>query len=197
MSDDLILASNSFARQNMLRDAGYDFDIIPADIDEEKIINQQSDDDNISDVAMLLAREKSQFVGAQYLDKYIIGSDQVLVLKDKIYSKAKDIHEAKLRLKEFQGQSHVLYSAVSVHKNNQEIYSYCDKATLKMRKLNDNEIENYCAVAGDVLTSCVGCYALESNGIRLFERIEGDYFTILGMPLLPLIGALNKEGFTL
>ena len=197
MTADLILASGSAARQNMLRQAGFDFDIMPADIDEEKIIAEQAGTLSGKELALLLANEKAKFISSQRQDKYIIGSDQILMMNNKIYSKAKNIEQAKARLKEFQGQSHALYSAVSVYKNNQEIFSYCDKATLYMRDLSDDEIESYCAKAGDVLTSCVGCYALESVGIRLFERIEGDYFTILGMPLLPLVGALHQEGFTL
>jgi len=193
----LILASGSLARQNMLRQAGYEFDIIPADIDEETILKEYNQGDDVQKLALRLAGEKAKKVSGENQDKYIIGSDQILAMNNNIYSKAKNKSEAMARIKEFQGQSHDLYSAVSLYKNDVEIFSYCDKATLHMRDLSADEITAYCDKAGDALTSCVGCYALESIGGRLFERIEGDYFTILGMPLLPLIGALNEEGFGL
>jgi septum formation protein len=194
---DLILASGSKARQEMLSNAGYNFDVMPADIDEEKIIKDNLEKLHIKKMALSLASAKAQLVSQNNLNSFIIGSDQILSMNGRLYSKAKNIEEAKLRLREFQGKSHKLYSAVSLYKDNKEIFSYCDKATLIMRSLSDKDIDNYCEKAGDVLTLCVGCYALESHGVRLFERIVGDYFTILGMPLLPLVGVLNKEGFTL
>lgn len=196
MKPNLTLASGSLARQNMLREAGYEFDIIPADIDEEKTIRNIENKD-IKNTSMILAKEKAKIISSKRLDNYIIGSDQVLIMGNKLYSKAKTVDEAKNRINEFQGKMHKLISAVSVYKNNEEIFSYVDGATLTMRGLSFQEINSYCDRAGDILTSCVGCYALENLGLRLFQRIDGDYFTILGMPLLPLSNFLDSEGFSL
>ncbi len=198
MKAKLILASGSAARQNMLSQAGYSFDIIAADIDEEKIIeNLIKEKESIGDISTHLANAKAKFVSKKHSDKYIIGSDQLLYIGDKVYSKAKNKLEAQERLKEFQGKTHTLNSAVSVYKNGENLFSFKDEANLTMKLMSAVEIESYCDNAGDILTSCVGCYALESPGIRLFKDIKGDYFTILGMPLLPLIQFLDNEGFGL
>jgi len=195
MGYDLILASGSRSRQEMLGNAGYSFDIIPADIDEEFIIKNSSE--KIENISLKLAQQKAKFISQKKTENYIIGSDQVLIMNDKIYSKAKNYSEAVDRLKNFQGKTHFLHSAVSVYKNGEEMFSSHDTAELKMRTLNNTAIDDYCNKAGDVLTSCVGCYALESIGLRLFEEIKGDYFTILGMPLLPLCNFLDNQGFKL
>ena len=194
MKHSLTLASGSLARQEMLRNAGYEFDIIPADIDEEKIISSLETNKN---VALTLAKEKAKFISQKNKENYIIGSDQILMMNNKIYSKAKNKQEAKERLMEFQGNAHTLHSGVSVFKDGEELFSFIDSASLTMKKMTADDIDRYCEKAGDVLTSCVGCYALESIGRRLFDKIDGDYFTILGMPLLPLIGFLDAEGFSL
>ena len=194
MKHSLTLASGSLARQEMLRNAGYEFDIISADIDEEKIISSLEVNKN---VALTLAKEKAKFISQKNRDNYIIGSDQILMMNNKIYSKAKNKQEVQGRLKEFQGNTHMLHSGVSVFKNGEEIFSFIDSASLTMKKMTEDDIDRYCEKAGDVLTSCVGCYALESIGSRLFDKIDGSYFTILGMPLLPLIGFLDAEGFSL
>ncbi len=198
MGADLVLASGSTARQQMLKNAGYDFDVIPASIDEEKIINALIEKkENIKNISKFLANEKAKSVSKKHPDKYIVSSDQVLYMNDKIYSKVKNNIEAKDRLSFFQGKTHKLNSAVSVYKNEEEVFSFSDEASLEMKQMSESEIENYCHKTGDILTSCVGCYALEGLGIRLFQEIEGDYFTILGMPLLPLIQFLDSEGFKL
>jgi septum formation protein len=187
----LILASKSAARQAMLQNAGIEFDSVPADIDEEKIQLAGGDP---GDISKRLADEKALYVSKDNNNSYIIGSDQVLSMNNKIYAKAKDIAEAKERLAEFSGQSHILYSSVSVAKEGKILFCHTNSATLIMKELSADKINDYCAKAGDVLTRCVGCYAIEGHGIRLFKAIDGDYFTILGMPLLPLISYLETEG---
>ena len=191
-SPDLILASKSQARQTMLRQAGYDFDVVPADIDEDEFKGGE-----VEGIAQTLADQKALFISKQYKDKYIIGSDQILVYNNEILSKAGNKKEAIDKIKSLSGQTHHLISAVSVYKNYQSIFQYQDKVSLTMRDLSEGQIHNYIEQAGDVVTQCVGGYALEGLGIRLFEKIKGDYFTILGMPLLPLIQFLNHEGFEL
>lgn len=194
MKSSLTLASGSTARQDMLRNAGYNFDIHPADIDEESYIKNL---DDMSEASLILAKEKASHVSSTIKDKYIIGSDQILIMDDNLYSKAKNKQEAFARLQEFRGKTHQLISSVAVYKNGEMLFDNTDEAHLTMHDFSDDGLQKYCDKAGDVLTSCVGCYALESIGIRLFQDIRGNYFTILGMPLLPLINFLNKEGFGL
>ena len=190
----LILASGSSARQNMLRNAGIDFDIIPADIDEEKIIqNCESCLLDKKDTVLKLAEEKALSVSKNNPENYIVGSDQILVMDDRIFNKANNRDEAKERLKNFQGKSHSLMSAVCVALNNEVIWSTVDTARLYVKKMNEKQIDHYMNQAGEALTKCVGGYAIEGPGIRLFKEIEGDFFTIMGMPLLLLLNYLEKE----
>ena len=191
----IILASGSHARQQMLSNAGIDFDIIPAAVDEERILTKmQNDGASSGNITLRLAKEKALEVSKKNPDKYIIGADQVLSMKDKIYNKAKSQKEARGRLLEFQGQDHFLTSAVCVMKEGKDLWHKIDAAALKMKSMDSQAIDKYIEIAGDEVISCVGCYALESVGVRLFEDIRGDFFTILGMPLLPLLGFLDREG---
>lgn len=196
MSDNkIILASGSRARQEMLRNADIFFDIKPADLDEETILQRmQGEGASPKNMALNLAQEKAVRISLDHPNQYIIGSDQILSMNNAIYSKAKNVQEARDRLFEFQGQDHFLTSAVCVVQDGKILWSAVDGATLKMKSLDDQAIDAYIEKAGDALTSCVGCYALESVGIRLFKEIEGNYFTILGMPLLPLLNFLDEAG---
>ena len=190
----IILASKSKARQALLKNAGVSFDVQPANIDEEKIISNLQETGRSSDyIALNLAKEKALSISKKNTEPYIIGSDQVLAMDDKIYSKAKSKEEAIERLLHFQGKEHFLISAVSVAQNNKILWHTTDVAALKMKEMDQQDIEKYTEIAGDDLTGCVGCYALEGVGIRLFEKIRGDFFTILGMPLLPLLHFLDDE----
>lgn len=190
----LILASKSRARQEMLNNAGVSYEAMPAHIDEEKIIEQlQETGASSSNIALQLAKEKAIEISKTNEGKYIIGSDQVLSMDDIIYSKAKNVEEAKERLSVFQGKEHFLTSAVCVVKDGVDLWHKVDAASLKMKPLSSQDIEKYSKIAGDDLIECVGCYALEGAGIRLFADIRGDFFTILGMPLLPLLNFLDKE----
>jgi septum formation protein len=124
----------------------------------------------------------------------VIGSDQVLVYRDRLVDKAGSRTEALAKLKMLQGSVHSLISAVCVAEGNRIVWEYVDKVDLTMRALNDNQLAAYADAAGPALTECVGAYALEGAGAWLFEKIEGDYFTVLGMPLLPLLGYLRTRG---
>lgn len=191
----IILASGSKARQQMLKNAGVSFDVMPAGIDEESImaelIAQNASSGNIS---LTLAREKAKTVSSENSDSYVIGSDQVLSMDDVIYSKAKTTEEAKARLQSFEGKEHFLTSAVCVFKDGEDLWHKTDAAALKMKSLSGQDIEKYTEIASSDLTDCVGCYAIEGAGIRLFEQVRGDFFTILGMPLIPLLNYLDAEG---
>ena len=189
----IILASGSKSRQEMLKNASVDFDIMPADIDEESIIHKMEKGNNaVEDIALTLAQKKSLSIDNN--EKYIIGSDQILSLRNKLFSKAKNKEEAKEKLLQFSGETHQLTSSVCVAKNNKIIWHETKTAHLTMKKLSVEFIDQYIAQAGDDIYDCVGCYALERTGVRLFQEIEGDYFTILGMPLLPLLNFLEGEG---
>lgn len=191
----LILASQSLARQTMLNNAGVDFQAIPADLDEEKImVDLDEEGASATNICLQLAKEKALFISRDNNDEFVIGSDQILTLDDKIYSKAKDKEEAIERLLELQGQEHFLTSAVCVAKNDKILWHKTDAVALKMKNMTHDQITNYADRAGNILTSCVGAYAIEGLGVQLFEDIRGDYFTIMGMPLLPLLNFLEKEG---
>ena len=189
----IILASGSSARQMMLANAGVDFQVNPADIDERQI-QKQIEEQSASDIALCLAQEKAKAVSTQHPHSIVIGSDQVLVKDDVIYNKALDKDEAFERLTAFQDQIHSLISSVAVAIDGDVVWDHTDQADLTMKKMNDGAIRAYIESADDVVTRCVGCYALESIGIRLFKDIKGNYFTILGMPLLPLLNYLEEGG---
>ncbi len=194
----LILASNSFARKEMLKKAGYDFEVMPADIDEETIKNNSLKHDNeIHDIAQILADEKAWSISKENKEDYIIGSDQILIFNGQIISKSKNKIEAFEKIKMFKGKTHYLISSVTVIKNEENLFSCTNGAALTMKDLSDIEIKKYCDKAGDILTQCVGGYAFEEYGIRLFSEVEGDYHSILGMPLLSLSKFLDTQGFTL
>lgn len=187
-----ILASGSKARTEMLKNAGFEFDVHPADLDEENIQKNMEGRPPLH-IAQELARQKAVFISQKYPDQLVIGSDQVLVFENKIFSKSNSPEEAKNKLLSFKGKTHHLISAISVCKNAKEIWNYSDEAFLFVKDFSDNFLNEYIEAAGDSLTSCVGGYALEGVGIQLFEKIEGNYFTILGMPLLPLLNFLSQQ----
>ncbi len=190
----IILASKSAARQNMLRHAGVDFIAMQADLNESAII-QENKTLTAKKISMILAKEKAKTISSTKKDKIVIGSDQVLSINKNIYMKAKNKKQAFERLQEFSGKAHILTSAVAVYKNQKCLFSYSDQAVLTMRDLSDREIKNYIAQAGESVTQCVGGYAIEGRGSRLFSAVKGDYFTILGMPLFPLLNFLTDEGY--
>lgn len=197
MRSKLILASNSEARQKMLKNAGYDFDIIPADLDEEQIIEDAKKTNTLEYMSLVLAEEKAKAVSLKFPKNFVVGSDQTLIFRKQICSKVKTKEEAIERLNLLQGRVHYLNSGVAVYKDGEKLFTFNESAELKMRKMTADDIKIYCNFAGEILTNCVGCYALEGYGIRLFEEVDGDYFTILGMPLLPLSNFLDNEGFGL
>lgn len=197
MTGKLILASGSKARAEMLHNAGYDFDIIPANINEQEIIDTQlAKKETFKNIAMILASQKALSIKCEN-ETFIIGSDQLLIFNDTIFSKSENKDEAFKKLKLMQGKKHSLISAVSVIQNNKIIWQECDFADLYMKKMNEKQIYNYLDKAGETALSCVGGYAIEGVGARLFTQINGDYFTIMGMPLLPLINFLDIKGFDL
>ena len=185
----IILASKSLARQNMLASAGVQFLAMPADIDEDqyKVSGTQND------MALDIAKHKALHIAQENPTSLVIGADQILVLDDEIFSKAKSKEEAHNKLKKLRGRTHSLISSVCIVRDHKVLWSCTDEAQLKMRDFVDLFLERYIEKAGQALTRSVGSYELESMGSWLFDRIEGDFFTILGMPLLPLLAYLNDH----
>lgn len=192
----LILASGSAGRKAMLQNAGLNFTVIPANIDEDKITKDLlCKNSTPEDITRELAIQKSLSISALQPDMLVIGSDQTLVLDGKIFSKAKDTKGAEEKLKILRGKTHILNSAVCVCKNNKVLFETLDSAQLKMNNFTNDFLKSYMLSAKDSLTTCVGAYAIEQTGAWLFTDITGNYFTIMGMPLLPLLTFLQTQGF--
>jgi septum formation protein len=191
--DPLIVASQSRARQMLLANAGISFDAIPADIDERSV-QQNSGLSTPGEIAGLLAREKAGFVSSKNPGRYVVGADQTLALGNRLFSKPAGRAQAADQLRLLAGHTHELHSAVVVARDGKIVLSDVVVARMTMRRLDESEIETYLDQAGEVVTTSVGAYQLEGLGVHLFERIEGDHFTILGLPLLPLLAFLRGEG---
>jgi septum formation protein len=188
----LILASQSSARKMLLANAGLEFKAITADIDERGI-QADSKLSNPREVALLLAREKAKAVSAGHPGSYVIGADQTLALGQRLFNKPAGRPQAMAQLRDLAGNSHELNSAVAVAHDGKIVFEDVSVARMTMRPMTEAELSAYLEAAGDAVTSSVGAYQLESLGIHLFERIEGDHFTILGLPLLPLLAFLRRE----
>jgi septum formation protein len=189
----LLLASRSASRQMLLRNAGIPFEAVPADIDER----ERQEGSGLTDpgkIAELLAQSKALHVADHFHLRWILGADQTLSLGNKLFSKPAGRKDAFKQLKQLAGQTHELHSALAIVRHEDVVWRSVTVARLKMRPLSDEQIENYLDVAGDKVTSSVGAYQLEGVGVHLFEKIEGDHFTILGLPLLPLLDFLRSQG---
>jgi septum formation protein len=188
----LVLASQSLTRQALLANAGLDFEAVAADLDE-RAVQQASGLLAPGDIAALLAREKALSVSSRQLGKYVIGADQTLAQGERLFSKPAGRPQAKEQLRALAGRRHELHSAVAVARDGKILFETVAIAGMTMRRLGEAEIDAYLNQAGDAVTSSVGAYQLEGLGVHLFERIEGDHFTILGLPLLPLLAFLRSE----
>jgi septum formation protein len=188
----LILASQSRARRALLANAGIAFEAIPAEIDEREI-QRVSGLSAPGEIASLLAREKALSVSSRQPDRIVVGADQTLALGKRLFSKPADRAQAAQQLRSLGGASHELHSAVAVARDGKIMFDTVAVAQMTMRQLSEAEIDAYLDQAGDAVTTSVGAYQLEGLGIHLFERIEGDHFTILGMPLLPLLAFLRSQ----
>lgn len=190
----LILASGSRARKEMLTGAGLNFTTQPADIDETSIIKKfLTAGASPKDIARELAKQKALHVSREKGGALVIGSDQILEHGGQIFEKVQDKAAAREKLKTLRGKTHRLISAVSIVQNSNIIWHAVDEARLTMHDFDDAFLDSYLDSAEDDITSCVGGYALEKSGAWLFSDIKGDYFTILGMPLLPLLLYLKEE----
>jgi septum formation protein len=189
----LVLASQSTARQALLANAGIAFEAIPAELDE-RAIELASALSAPGEIAALLARDKALAVSAKHPDRYVVGADQTLMLGERLFSKPAGRAQAAAQLRALAGQSHELHSAAAVARDGEILFEDVSIARMTMRSLDEDTISVYLDAAGEAVTTSVGAYQLEGLGVHLFERIEGDHFTILGLPLLPLLKFLRSQG---
>jgi septum formation protein len=192
----LILASTSKTRSRMLEKAGLAFIAEAPGLDEGVMLQAIGDGKTLDphDAAEVLARAKAEAVSDLAKDAFVIGADQVLAFEGRIISKPEDMKAARAQLLDLSGKTHTLHTSVAVANNGVTVWAQTDIATLTMRKLSPEFIGHYLAAAGEAVLSAVGAYQIESIGIQLFEKIDGDFFSILGLPLLPLLYTLRREG---
>lgn len=187
----LILASSSAIRKAMLDAAGVGCRAIPADVDEAAAKERLHSAD---DVALDLAKAKAAAVSAVHQEDWVIGSDSVVGVEGRMFDKPRDRDEAAKHLRLFSGKTMELTSAVALARGGLIDWSHRESARLRVRDLSGAFIESYLDAEWPDVGYCVGVFRLEGRGVHLFEGIEGDHFTILGMPLLPLLGALRERG---
>jgi septum formation protein len=191
----LILASKSAARAAMLAHAGIAVECEPAEIDERGLDRTWSAAGHgPGEIACLLAEAKAAAVAGKRPGRIVIGADQTLALGDRRYSKPESRAEARAQLLSFRGRTHHLHSAVALARDGEILFATVASAAMHVRDFSDAFLDSYLATMGDRVLSSVGCYQVEGLGLQLFERIDGDYFTILGLPLLPLLDFLRQEG---
>jgi septum formation protein len=194
--DPLILASRSKVRQKLLAAAGIPLEVCPADLNERELESlapsQQS-----GAVATFLASEKALSVEVSNPGRLVLGADQLLALDGKRFSKPGDRATARAQLLELSGRTHTLYSAIAFAQNASVQFEYVSTARMTMRSLSDRFLEHYLDTVGNAATESVGAYQLEGLGIQLFERVDGEYFTVLGLPLLQALDFLRRRGYLL
>lgn len=192
MTIPIILASASEIRAEMLRNAGVRFDVIRARIDEEAIKAALfAESAKPRDVADTLAEMKARKVAERHPQSFVIGSDQVLEFDGNLLSKPASIDEARAQLATLNGKTHRLMSAAVVYHEGEPVWRHVGVVRMHMREASQDYLDDYLARNFEDIRHCVGCYQLEHEGIRLFRRIEGDYFHVLGMPLVELLGFLT------
>lgn len=189
----LILASKSAARRAMLEGAGVPFSVQVADVDEDAV-KATHDPSDAAGLAVELARIKALAVSRHDADAWVLGADQTLGFDGGLVSKAGSTVEARERLSAMRGRDHQLHSGAALARNGQIVWSGVDTATLRMRHFSDTFLDAYLAAEGEALLACVGSYRLEGMGAQLFEAVQGDYFTVLGLPLWPVLAELRRAG---
>lgn len=195
MAERIILASGSPFRKSLLENAGIEFEAIPAAIDERAVeAPLEGSGATPEDVALVLAEAKALDVSERRPDALVIGSDQTLSLGDKVFHKPADMEAARRHLLALSGKTHQLNSAVVLVRNGETLWRHVGVALMTMRPLDPAFIGRHLSRVGAKALMSVGAYQIEGEGIQLFEKIDGDYFTIVGLPLLPLLAALRDQG---
>ncbi|MRG54724.1 Maf-like protein [Phyllobacterium sp. SYP-B3895] len=192
---DIILASKSPFRATLLKNAGISFTAQAANIDERAVEAPLYDTGATpEDVALVLAEAKALDVSERNPGALVIGSDQTLSLGDEVLHKPADMDAARRQLLKLSGQTHHLNSAVVLARDGETLWRHVSVARMTVRGLDPGFIGRYLSRAGEIALQSVGAYQIEGEGVQLFEKIDGDYFTIVGLPLLPLLVELRREG---
>jgi len=189
----LILASRSAARRRLLEAAGIPIELCPADLDE-RALEGNAVPQSPTAVAALLAREKAAMVAKAHPDRLVLGADQTLALGAKRFSKSPDRLAARAQLQALRGRTHELHAAIAFVQDGAVVFEHVETARLTMRAFSDDFLNRYLDTVGDAVLASVGGYQLEGLGVQLFESIEGDYFTILGLPILQALDFLRRQG---
>jgi septum formation protein len=190
----VVLASASTSRQALLRAAAVDFETMPAPIDEDEAkLSLKAEGAGGAAIAETLAALKARAVARRVPGRLVIGADQVLECDGRLYDKPPDRAAARGQLLALRGRMHTLFCAVSVHEGDREVWHHLARARLRMRDFSADFLDRYLDLAGDDVLGSVGAYRLEGPGVQLFDQIDGDWFTILGLPLLPLLDYLRTR----
>ncbi|ESR26055.1 Septum formation protein Maf [Lutibaculum baratangense AMV1] len=192
----LVLASSSQTRRKVLNDAGVAIDLVPPATDEGAVIDALSIDGDRpppADVAAILAEAKAQSVSAAMPGRLVIGADQTLELEGALFRKAEDLAGAIMTLRQLRARTHALHSAVALALDGETVWSTLETAWLTVRDFSDTFLRAYVDEVGEDVLGSVGCYRIEGPGVQLFSRIEGDVFTIQGLPLIPLMDELRRR----
>lgn len=192
-ADPLVLASRSVARRTLLEAAGIAIELQPADLDERNL-EADSASQQPATVAAFLARKKASSVAASRPGRLVLGADQVLALGAKRFAKPVDRAAARAQLQALRGRTHHLHSAIVFMQDANVLLEHVETARLTMRRFSERFLDLYLDAIGNAATASVGAYQIEGSGIQLFERIDGDYFTILGLPLLRALDFLRQRG---
>jgi septum formation protein len=187
----LILASGSSIRRKMLEDAGVEHIVVRPDVDESALKSGRSDP---SEIATQLSKAKAVAVSRSLPGAWVIGSDSIVSVADRLFDKPSDRGEAAKHLHFFSGKPLILTSAVALARDGAVDWSHAESAELAVRALSEEFIESYLTAEWPEVGSCVGVFRMEGPGVQLFEVVEGSHFTILGMPLIPLLAALRERG---
>ena len=190
---DFLLASNSSSRYKLLRGAGLKFQTTKPQCNEERIkakfLNLKI---NLKSLPKHLAKEKALSISKK-TNRLVVGSDTIIIFQNTLINKAKNLKEAKTKLLKLSGKKHKIISAVSVCKKNKQIWSDQQESTITLRKLNNDQIDEYLKKAGKQILSSVGCYQAEKLGPQIIKSIKGDFFNVLGFPLFPFLSFLSNR----
>lgn len=191
----LVLASGSKSRKALLTAAGLSFIADPADLDEAGLMaDLQARGSDAGGIATELAREKALAVSRRHSGRFVLGGDSVIAFGAELLSKCASLDEARILLQRLSGQTHLLVSAAALARDGALLWTHASPCRMTMRELSPQFLEDYLAQEGKAILSCVGCYHFEGRGVKLFAKVVGDYFSVLGLPLLEVLAALRREG---